>query len=190
MTRIIAGTAKGRTLRVPSVGTRPTSDRVRESVFSSVEHRLGTLNGLTVFDLFAGSGAFGFEARSRGAAHAVLVEQDRRAAEVIRANAQSTQLEVELVVADVTHFVQRPTQRVPDVIFVDPPYDLPASSIRAQLTSLLEHFGAAHVLLVIERSARDKESPVPEGCTDVDVRNLGETSVIYADWYGCPHDDA
>lgn len=190
MTRIIAGTAKGRTLRVPERGTRPTSDRVRESVFSSVEHRLGSLSGCVVLDLYAGSGAFGFEALSRGASRAVLVEQDRRAADIIRANAIATGLAVDLVVADVAQFVQRPLAAAPDVVFVDPPYELAATTLRKQLAALLAQLPDRQVLLVIERSARDRESPVPDGCMNIDVRTVGETSVTYADWYGYPHDHA
>ena len=190
MTRIIAGTAKGRTLKVPTTGTRPTSDRVREAMFSSLEHRLGTFAGRCVYDLYAGSGALGFEARSRGATAAVLVEQDRKALDVIRANAASTGLDVEIITADVAKFVQRQHRPLPDVVFVDPPYELPAAAIREQLETLLDHCSDHEVLLVVERSSRDTESPIPHGCTGIDVRTLGETAVIYAHWYGYAHDDS
>lgn len=184
MTRIIAGTAKGRPLKVPPAGTRPTSDRVRESVFSSLEHRLGSLQGAVVYDLYAGSGAFGFESMSRGASRAVLVERDRKALDVIRANAAATALHVDVVASDVAQFVHRASFPAPDVVFVDPPYDLDADTLRVQLEALLSHFADHQVLLVIERSARDTTSPVPTGCADVDVRTVGETTVTYAHWYG------
>ncbi|MBU2075293.1 MAG: RsmD family RNA methyltransferase, partial [Actinobacteria bacterium] len=90
MTRIIGGSAGGRRLETPrGEATRPTSDRVREALFSAVESWCGTLSGLRVLDLYAGSGALGLEACSRGADHALLVERDRRTAAVITANART-----------------------------------------------------------------------------------------------------
>lgn len=188
MTRIIGGSAKGRTLRVPEQGTRPTSDRVREAVFSSLEHRLGGFNGRCVYDLYAGSGAFALEALSRGAARAVAVERDRKAASIIRANAEACRLTPEIVQSDVARFVERTPAPEPDLIFADPPYDLPSADLRQQLEAILRQLPDREVLLVIERSARDADSPVPAGCTDIDVRRHGETSVTYAHWYGYPHD--
>lgn len=87
VTRIIAGAARGHSLAVPKSGTRPTSDRVREAMFSSLESLLD-LGGVAVLDLYAGSGALAFEALSRGASTAVLVEQSKSAASVLRANAE------------------------------------------------------------------------------------------------------
>src|SRR3954449_9162692 len=86
MTRIIAGVAKGRRLRVPSNGTRPTSDRAREALFSSLESLRGPFRGARVLDLYAGSGALGLEARSRGASVVDLVESDGAATRVIEQN--------------------------------------------------------------------------------------------------------
>ena len=87
MTRIVGGAAGGRRIAVPpGSGTRPTADRVREALFSSLESEFGSFDGLAVLDLYAGSGAIGLEALSRGAARVVLVESDRKAAEVIAAN--------------------------------------------------------------------------------------------------------
>ena len=191
MTRIIGGSAKGRVLRVPEHGTRPTSDRVREAVFSSLDHRLGGWSGVTVYDLYAGSGAFALEALSRGAASAVAVERERRAVEAIRANAAACRLPLEVVALDVAAFCQRPPVPVPDLVFVDPPYEVPAETLRGHLGALLGRVPEGHeVLLVVERSARDVESPLPAGCSDIDTRRLGETSVTYAHWYGYHHDGA
>ena len=190
MTRIIAGNAKGRALKVPDRGTRPTSDRVREAVFSSLEHRLGSFAGLCIYDLYAGSGAFGLEAMSRGAASAVLVEKDRKAVDIIRTNVQNSGLQATVVAADVAQFVGRPPQPPPDVVFVDPPYELPAETVQQQLAALLAQLPDHEVLLVVERSARDNASPIPAGCTEVDVRRVGETTVTYAHWYGYPHDNS
>ena len=188
MTRIIGGAARGRSLRVPERGTRPTSDRVRESVFSSLEHRLGAWHGLVVFDLYAGSGALALEALSRGASRAVAVESDRRAVQVLRANAAMTGLAPEIVQADVARFVRQRPATPPDVVFADPPYDVPAETLRANLAALLAQIQGHEVLLVIERSARDTASAVPEGCTEVEVRTVGETAITYAHWYGVPHE--
>lgn len=188
MTRIIGGSAKGRSLRVPERGTRPTSDRVREAVFSSLEHRLGGWDGLSVYDLYAGSGAFALEALSRGAARAVAVERDRRAIEILRGNAAACRLPLEVVGIEVARFCQRPPLWAPDVVFVDPPYELPAADLRRELAALLHQVPDHEVLLVVERSARDAESPLPDGCEAVDVRRLGETAVTYAHWYGYHHD--
>src|SRR5438067_2074266 len=85
MTRIVAGIAGGRRLRVPPAGTRPTSDRVREALFNMLAARMD-FDGVRVLDLYAGSGALGLEALSRGASHALLVESDRKAAAVVRGN--------------------------------------------------------------------------------------------------------
>ncbi|MFV2120379.1 RsmD family RNA methyltransferase, partial [Streptomyces sp. Act-28] len=90
MTRVIAGAAGGRRLAVPpGNGTRPTSDRAREGLFSTWQSFLGTLDGIRVADLYAGSGAVGLEALSRGAAHALLVEADARAARTVRENVRA-----------------------------------------------------------------------------------------------------
>ena len=92
MTRIIAGTARGRRLRTPSgEATRPTADRVREALFSALESELGTLSGLRFLDLYAGSGAVGLEARSRGAVAVTAVESDRRTARLVQDNAAERQ---------------------------------------------------------------------------------------------------
>ena len=188
MTRIISGSAKGRTLRVPERGTRPTSDRVREAVFSSLEHRLSSWRGLCVYDLYAGSGALALEALSRGAARAVAVEHDKRSAELIRANAAALGLSLEVVMLDVAKFVARPLAPLPDVVFVDPPYELPAATLAQQLGTLLAQLPEHELLLVVERSARDRESPLPADLDDIDVRTVGETAITYARWYGYRHD--
>lgn len=190
MTRIIGGSAKGRPLRVPSEGTRPTSDRVREAMFSSLEHRLGSFAGVCVYDLYAGSGAFALEALSRGAGRALAVERDRGASMLMRANAEACGLSLEIVQSDVARFVERQPTPAPDLIFADPPYDLPATTLREQLATLLAQLPNHEVLVVVERSARDKASPLPDGCGDIDIRKHGETSVTYAHWYGYPHDGA
>lgn len=118
--RIIAGTWRGRKLVVPTgLATRPTAERAREALFSMLASRIGTFEGLKVADLFAGSGALGLEALSRGAAHCVFVERDRAAIEAIRANIAALGAAGEALPGAAEHV------RIPgpvDLAFLDPPY--------------------------------------------------------------------
>ena len=169
MTRIIAGDAGGARLEVPRSGTRPTSDRVREALFSSLEAR-GALEGAEVLDLFAGTGALGFEAVSRGARSCVLVEKAPKAAALLRRNSQvvrdrlpasrSRLVRLGVVAADARSFVERDGARY-DLVLCDPPYEL-ASEALAELLELLEPRLAPHALVVVERAARDTV-PEPRG---------------------------
>ena len=120
--RIIAGELRGRTIEAPpGLGTRPTADRLRETLFSMLSSRLGTFEGLRVADLFAGSGALGFEALSRGAATATFVENDGQAAAIIKRNAAKLGVadRVDVVVASA---LSLPRREPFDLIFADPPY--------------------------------------------------------------------
>jgi 16S rRNA (guanine966-N2)-methyltransferase len=138
MTRIVAGAARGRRLRVPpGERTRPTSDRVREALFSSVESAVGSLAGRRVLDLYAGSGALGLEAVSRGAAHALLVESDARAVRVIRVNVAAVGLPgAEIVQSAVERLVADVPGEPYDVVLADPPYALPGDVVTAVLAGL------------------------------------------------------
>jgi len=120
--RIIAGEWRGRTIEAPpGQGTRPTADRVRETLFSMLASRLGSFEGLRVADLFAGSGALGFEALSRGAASAAFVEQDARAAAVIKRNADRLGAAGRIEVMGGSALAL-PSSEPFDLIFADPPY--------------------------------------------------------------------
>ncbi len=120
--RIIAGTFRGRNLQTPEgMATRPTADRVRETLFSMLASRLGSFEGLRVADLFAGSGALGLEALSRGAAFAFFVEQDRRALEAIRANVAALDVEDRSQLLACSALALPPADPF-DLIFADPPY--------------------------------------------------------------------
>jgi 16S rRNA (guanine966-N2)-methyltransferase len=191
VTRIIAGSAGGRRLTTPpGDATRPTSDRVREAVFSALESALGTWSGLRFLDLFAGSGAVGLEAVSRGAAHATLVEQHRRAAGIARSNARALGLvDVDVVQARAEAFVRRSgdtgSHTGPaacfDVVFLDPPYTLSTAAVSALLADLVHHgWLCPGAVVVVERSSRDPEPAWPDGITPVRSRRYGETVV----WYG------
>jgi 16S rRNA (guanine966-N2)-methyltransferase len=185
MTRIIAGTAGGRTLRTPpGSGTRPTSDRVREAVFSALDAR-DAVHGARVLDLYAGSGALGLEAASRGAASVVLVESDRRAADVIGANARDLGLRGVRVVRSTVaaHLAGDPgPDAVADLVLVDPPYDVDEDALGAVLDRLTSGgWLAPDALLVVERSSRSPEPTWPAALTRAGKpKKYGETTVWFA----------
>lgn len=190
MTRIIAGVAGGRTLAVPPRGTRPTSDRVREALFSRLEH-LDVVEGARVVDLFAGSGALGLEAASRGAAHVVLVESAGRAVEVCRRNVAVLGLPGVRVVAERAEvWLQRGGSevgetgaaggRAVDLALLDPPYDLGEDRLTAVLAALVPLLDAQAVV-VVERSARTPEPGWPVGLGLLDERRYGETVLWFAE---------
>lgn len=183
MTRIIGGDAGGRRIKAPPGDrTRPTSDRVREALFSAVDSALGSLHGLRFLDLYAGSGAVGLEARSRGAGVVTLVERDRRTAAVIRDNIRELALgNVDLVVADTVRALGQPPRAPYDVVFLDPPYAVPVEDLTAALTALRDHDWLAHrALVVLERSSRGASPTWPEGFVGDRTKRYGETVL----WYG------
>jgi 16S rRNA (guanine966-N2)-methyltransferase len=176
--RIVAGLAKGRRLATPAGATRPTSDRAREALFNSLGALLD-LDGARVLDLFAGTGAVGLEALSRGAAEAVFVESDRAALDVLRRN-------IETVGLPGTGVVRRPvaaflaTDPEPfDLVFADPPYALDEAGLAAVLDALIAHL-AEDAVVVVERSARSAGPVWPTGITPVRDRRYGEGVL----WYG------
>lgn len=183
MTRIISGSARGRSLKVPSTGTRPTSDRVRESIFNALTHRLGNWHELSVLDLYAGSGALALEALSRGAASATAVEKAGSAAAVIKNNAHALGLELEVVTSSVESFLAKPAGNAFDVVFIDPPYEMPSSVLTDVLKSLVaQRYVAQDSVIVVERSARSDEIALPEPLVQTDLRAHGETSVLTLVW--------
>lgn len=188
MTRIVAGRFGGRSLQVPPKGTRPTSDRVREAIFSRLDH-LDVLDGARVLDLYAGSGALGLEAASRGAAEVVLVDAHRRAADVARRNVATLGLQREVrVVADPAERfaagAASPSAGAPgfDVVFLDPPYDLAEDALATVLTHLAAPgVLAAGAVVVVERSTRSPEPAWPAGLVAFARKDYGETAVHYAE---------
>jgi 16S rRNA (guanine966-N2)-methyltransferase len=184
MTRIVAGTLGGRRLTVP-VGshTRPTSDRVREALFNTLE-TLIDLDGARVADLYAGSGAVGLEALSRGAEHALLVEHDAKAARIIRGNIAALDARGRAVLHSGkvnTVLLAGPDDGPYDLVFADPPYPMPDLEVLEMLAALLE-FGwlAEDALVVVERASRGADLAWVEGITAVRSRKYGETTL----WYG------
>lgn len=181
MTRIIAGTAKGRKLKTPTGdATRPTSDRVREALFSALEARFGSLHGLRLLDLYAGSGAVGLEAASRGATGVLAVESDRRTAALISDNARTLALAVE-VNANPVERVLASAPRVPyDVVFLDPPYPLSSEEVAAVLGQLVgADWLSPGAAVVVERSRRSVEPAWPDGLGTARAKKYGETVLWY-----------
>lgn len=181
MTRIIAGAARGRRLAVPPRGTRPTSDRVREALFNALQSRLD-VDDLAVLDLYAGSGALGFEALSRGASRAALVDADAKAVAVINQNARAVGLPGATAHRRaVRAFLDLPAEPF-DLVFLDPPYDVPAETVDGDLAALTAGWLAPGAHVVVERSARTPPAAWPEGF-DLDLaRDYGETRVEIAVW--------
>jgi 16S rRNA (guanine966-N2)-methyltransferase len=183
VTRIIAGTAGGRRLKTPrGTSTRPTSDRVREALFSAVDSALGSVTGLRFLDLYAGSGAVGLEARSRGAGVVTLVEQDRRTAALITENATALGFHgVEVLPGPVTRSLAHLPRAPYDIVFLDPPYALPTGEVDEVLALLVANgWLVDDALVVVERSARDEGPSWPAGCLPDRSRRYGETTL----WYG------
>ncbi|AEG83704.1 16S rRNA (guanine(966)-N(2))-methyltransferase RsmD [Corynebacterium ulcerans] len=160
MTRIISGEARGRTIKVPEQGTRPTSDRAREGLFSSLQVRFGFV-GAKVLDLFAGSGALGLEAASRGADEVVLVENNPKAVQIIRHNMQVVgHPNVTVAEMKASTYVASAPKEYFDMVLADPPYDLPDSDIAEMLVALIPTLvdGAA---VVVERHRESPETAWP-----------------------------
>ena len=183
MTRIVAGAAKGRTLQVPrGSSTRPTSDRVREALFSRLEHE-GVLDGARVLDLFAGSGALGLEAASRGAEHVLLVDSSPAAAAACRRNAAVLGLaQAQVRSQPVASLLAGPAAVPYDLVLLDPPYSLPEQALSASLARLVAGgWLTDHALVVVERSARSPEPRWPAGLARAAERRYGETRLWFAE---------
>jgi 16S rRNA (guanine966-N2)-methyltransferase len=184
MTRVIAGAAGGRRLAVPpGNGTRPTSDRAREGLFSTWQSLLGgPLDGERVLDLYAGSGAVGLEALSRGASHTLLVEADARAARTIRENVRSLGLPgAEVRAGKARQIIQEPPAEPYDLVFLDPPYAVTDDDLREILLTLrTERWLAPEALVTVERSTRGGTFAWPDGFEPIRSRRYGEGTF----WYG------
>jgi 16S rRNA (guanine966-N2)-methyltransferase len=170
--RIIAGTHGGRELVAPKGrATRPTSDRVREALFSI----LGDVGGLRVLDLFAGSGALGIEALSRGAAEATLVDSAGAAVTSIRRNLEALRLDAQVVRQPADRFLQAASRdaRQYDLVFLDPPYRH-ASTLGRELTSALTPILALDARVVAESDRRD---PLGLELALLDERRYGDTLI-------------
>lgn len=186
MSRIIAGTAGGTTLAaVPGDNTRPTTDRVKEALFSRLES-YGVLDGARVLDLYAGSGALGLESASRGAAAVDLVEAAEKAAAVCRRNADLINDRVGAPRVSVhrakveTYLARVPAELTWDLVFLDPPYGDAEPDLGTVLAQLAGHL-ADGAVVVVERSARSPEPQWPAGLERFADRKYGETVLWFAE---------
>lgn len=182
MTRIVGGRLGGRQLVVPSgQRTRPTSERAREGLFNTLAG-LVDMTGAAFADLFAGSGAVGLEAASRGAGRVLLVESDARAAGTIRRNAENLTAAATICNQPVERVVQTAPPDGPfDVVFADPPYRHADAAVDALLAALQDNsWLAAGAVLVVERDRRNRSPVWPPGVTPLKSRGYGEATL----WYG------
>lgn len=188
MTRIIAGVAGSRRLEVPKSGTRPTSDRVREAVFSTLGS-WGLDSGSRVLDLYAGSGALGLEAASRGARAVALVEKHPQSAQVASRNARTVASaftagqapEITVSRQSVQAYLESADPHARwDVVMLDPPYDLGEDELAANLVAVLPLL-AADAVVMVERSSRSPEPRWPEGLVRIKEKRYGETSLWWAE---------
>jgi len=182
VTRIVGGSARGRRLAVPPRGTRPTSERAREALFNTLRSELD-LAGTRVLDLYAGSGAVGLEALSRGAEAAVFVESDRGAAAVLAENVRALGLPGATVRRlPAGSYLAAPGVDEPfDLVFADPPYAVPAGAVVTLLRLLVDQgWLRPSAVVVLERSAREPEPGWPGEIKPIKQRRYGEGCL----WYG------
>ncbi|ACZ31296.1 methyltransferase [Xylanimonas cellulosilytica DSM 15894] len=182
----MAGSVGGRSIAVPAKGTRPTSERTREAIFSRLVH-YDVLDGARVLDLYAGSGALGLEAASRGAVGVTLVDSARGAVEVAKRNVATLGLggTVRVVGDDAGRFAAglatAPGEPL-DLVFLDPPYDLSEAALGGVLASLCAPgVLAPDAVVVVERSTRSPEPAWPDGLEPLARKDYGETAVYYAE---------
>jgi len=186
MTRIIGGIAGSRKLASPAKSTRPTSDRIRESIFSRLDAR-DALDGARVLDLYAGTGALALEAVSRGAVLAHLVERDGKAAAVCVANAKSVQkaiteedfdAETKVINKSVHSFLATPTANDFTIVFIDPPYEVGNAEVVSNLDALLPILHP-DAIIAVERSSRSDKPDFPKTYVLADEKNYGDTVVYW-----------
>jgi 16S rRNA (guanine966-N2)-methyltransferase len=173
--RVIAGTAKGLRLKSPTTGTRPMMDRMKESVFSA----LGEFEGIRVLDLYAGSGSLGLEALSRGASHALFIENSREAILKLEQNVETTGMadRCEISWIDVKAALQSIPEERFDLIFVDPPYNMTAASVRGDCEALVMHgYLADEGRILVHRPGKESDL-VPLGLKVMWDRDFGQSRV-------------
>ncbi|MFM5905639.1 MAG: 16S rRNA (guanine(966)-N(2))-methyltransferase RsmD [Micrococcales bacterium] len=185
MTRIIGGIAGSRKLVSPAKSTRPTSDRIRESIFNRLESR-DLVSDAEVLDLYAGTGALALEALSRGAKNAVLVENNRQAAAVCEQNSKLVvkALDSERVFVQFRVFIQPVKNflasdgKTYDLVFIDPPYEVTNEEITQNLEALVSHLKPA-ATVVVERSSRSGEPEIPSAYELAETKGYGDTNVFW-----------
>ena len=184
MTRIISGFAGSLTLTVPTSGTRPTSDRVREAIFSALDAR-DLVAGARVLDLYAGSGALGLEAASRGATSVTLVDRNpnavsacrRNAAHIAKAAPRGRSVSIDVSGSPVQAFVAG-SRQFWDIVFLDPPYELGGAEVTHNLEALVPRLDPDAVI-VLERGSRDPVPVLPEGLALDRRKDYGDTALYW-----------
>lgn len=185
--RIIAGLAKGRNLLSPSGSVRPTSDRAREALFSTLESEFGTLQDLHFLDLYCGSGAVSAEALSRGAAFVQAVDKEERATSIARSNHELLENitgvgSSSVVTMAVSRFLERAPESKFDIVFLDPPYELGMDEVINSLKALSSNgFLKKGSVVAIERDSRSKAISWPEGFAPLKERKYGAATIYYAE---------
>lgn len=182
--RVISGQWRGRKLTAPPGDTtRPTADRTRETLFSMLVSRLGSFEGLRVADLFAGSGALGLEALSRGAAHCLFVEHDARAVKVLRANVASLEAQSRADVRASSVLTLGPAREALDLVLLDPPYRSGAGEVALDKLARLGWIGPATWISL--ETALD-ETPAIKGYMLDAERKVGKAKLSLFRWTGAP----
>jgi 16S rRNA (guanine966-N2)-methyltransferase len=183
--RIIAGRAKGRSIDAVASATRPTSDRAREALFSTLASEFGEFDGLHVLDLYAGTGAIALEALSRGASLVHAVEKDESAAKSIESNFENLKSAqcpgiFHLYTMGVHRFLQDKAQVKYHFIYIDPPYDVEDIDVIENLIQLRDGgFLHPQALIAVERNSRVKEISWPEGYQHLREKNYGQATIFY-----------
>jgi 16S rRNA (guanine966-N2)-methyltransferase len=183
--RIVAGTHRGRKIAAPQgTSTRPTSDRVREAIFSRVAALRGDLANTSVLDAFAGSGALGLEALSRGATRATFVERERPALEVLRSNVERLGVEGSCTVLPGDVYVHAASGTIAgapfSLLFLDPPYRIDESEVRGLVDDLHGSGSLAPGALIVWEHASDSAPELGESFEDIGRKTYGSTHVS---WY-------
>jgi 16S rRNA (guanine966-N2)-methyltransferase len=186
--RIIAGVAKGRNLGTVAQATRPTSDRAREGLFSSLSSEFGTFEGLRVLDLFAGSGAIGLESLSRGATLVHVVEKDEQAVKTIEANHELVKKsnpagKLQIFGMSVERFLNDQPREKYHLVYIDPPYDFSNQGVEDILSKLHDNdFLSSDAFIAVERNARLDQFIWPDAFIPARERNYGQATIYYGNF--------
>jgi 16S rRNA (guanine966-N2)-methyltransferase len=186
--RIIAGVAKGRILGAVAGATRPTSDRAREGLFSSLASEFGTFEGLHVLDLFGGSGAIGLESLSRGATSVHIVEKDDEAQKTIETNFEIVKKSYptgsfHLYGMSAERFLKDAPKDKYHLVYIDPPYDFSNQAVEDVLSALHDYeFLSSDAFIAVERTARGAQFIWPDAFVPARERKYGQATIYYANY--------
>ena len=186
--RIIAGVARGRTLGSVAGATRPTSDRAREGLFSSLTSEFGSFEGLHVLDLFGGSGAIALESLSRGATLVHVVEKDDEAQKTIENNYELVKKsnpsgKLQLFGMSAERFLKELPKTKYHLVYIDPPYDFSNQTVEDVLSALYDgEFLSSDAFIAVERTARGAQFIWPDAFAPARERNYGQATIYYANY--------